>query len=148
MKNVQMVFDSLVDCVSDENKVKSEEFKALGNQAFLAKDYVQAIIEYSQAIEYNNKNELLWSNRSACYILTNQNFNALLDAEICRRLNPSWTKGCYRLAAARLALGYFEDAAVAAFEGCKLDNNNVELKEIMKKAVKLGREAHEKENKS
>ena len=66
--------------------------------------------------------------------------NALLDAEVCRRLRPDWTKGCYRLASARLALGLFEDAAVAAFEGVKLDPNDQKLKELTHEAVRRGRE--------
>ena len=33
--------------------------------------------------------------------------------QVCRRLVPTWTKGCYRLAAARLALKQYEDAALA-----------------------------------
>ena len=64
--------------------------------------------------------------------------------QVCRRLDPHWAKGCYRLAAARLELGKYEDAAVAAFEGCKLDESNEELKKLLKKAVKLGQEDHKK----
>ena len=44
-----------------------------------------------------------------------------------------------------MALGLFEDAAVAAFEGLKLDNNNKVLKALTNEAVKLGKEAHQKE---
>ena len=70
--------------------------------------------------------------------------DALLDAEVCRRLRPDWTKGCYRLAAARLELGLYEDAAVAAFEGIKLDSNNLPLKTLCQEAVKRGKEEHQK----
>jgi predicted TPR repeat methyltransferase len=66
---------------------------------------------------------------------------ALADAEHCRRLKPDWSKGCFRLAAARMACGLYEDAAVAAFEGLKLDDTNASLKKIMKEAVAKGREA-------
>ncbi len=44
----------------------------------------------------------------------------------------------------RLALDQFEDAAVAAFEGCKLDDKNEELKALLKLAVKRGQQAHQK----
>lgn len=37
-------------------------------------------------------------------------------AQVCRRLKPDWPKACYRMAVARLALGRFEDAALAAWE--------------------------------
>ena len=57
-------------------------------------------------------------------------------------------KGCYRLASARFALEQYEDAAVAAFEGCKLDDNNEDLKKLLKLAVSKGQEEHKKRMKS
>lgn len=36
--------------------------------------------------------------------------------QVCRRLKPDWQKACYRMAVARLALGRYEDAALAAWE--------------------------------
>ena len=44
------------------------------------------------------------------------------------------------MAAARMALEQYEDAAVAAFEGLKIDDENSALKKIMKQAVAKGRE--------
>ena len=52
-------------------------------------------------------------------------------------------KAFYRVAVARMALERYEDAAVAAFEGCKLDDSNVELKNLLKEAVARGREKHQ-----
>ena len=66
------------------------------------------------------------------------------DIEVCRRLAPTWPKGCYRLGTARMACGLFEDAAVAAFEGIKLDNNNEDLKALTKEAVRRGKVEHQK----
>jgi hypothetical protein len=71
-----------------------------------------------------------------------KNIEALKDAEICRNLRPTWVRGAYRLASARLALGQFEDAAVAAFEGVKLDNSNGEMKALLQKCVRMGQEEH------
>lgn len=144
MSEVSQLFDSLVPVKSHEDELRADEEKNKGNTAFKEKRYVDAIQFYSAAIQLNNKSATLWSNRSSTYLAMNEAQLALRDAEICRRLDPSWAKGCYRLAAARLALGQFEDAAVAAFEGCKLDGTNKELKELMQKAVKLGREEHER----
>ena len=39
-----------------------------------------------------------------------------LISQVCRRLKPDWQKACYRMAVARLALGRYEDAALAAWE--------------------------------
>ena len=47
-----------------------------------------------------------------------------------------------------MACGLYEDAAVAAFEGMKLDNNNAELKKLTQEAVKRGKEEHQKKLKA
>lgn len=57
---------------------------------------------------------------------------------------PEWPKACFRLAKARLALKLYEDAAVAAFEGCKLDDKNVDLKNLLRECVALGKEDHQR----
>ena len=38
----------------------------------------------------------------------------------------------------------FEDAALAAFEGCKIESDNQELKKLLNKCVELGRQDHQK----
>ena len=43
------------------------ELKALGNKAFVAKDYQTAIKHFSDAIELDPTNHVLFSNRSACF---------------------------------------------------------------------------------
>lgn len=127
---------------SEETNKRAEELKSLGNEAYKAKNYTDAIKKYSESIELDPINTLVWSNRSACYLLIDLPGKAMMDAEICRRLDPKWAKACYRLASARLALHQYEDAAVAAFEGCKLDDSNKDLKRIMQVAVQKGREEH------
>lgn len=128
--------------VGEDKKKEAETFKETGNAFYTDRKYDEAIAAYTKGIECNPKNEFIWSNRSACYLAVKQPNKALRDAEICRRLVPDWTKGCYRLASARLALGEYEDAAVAAFEGCKIDDQNKELKTLLKLAVKKGQDEH------
>jgi len=69
---------------------------------------------------------------------------ALSDAEMCRYLKPDWPRAFYRVAAARLALCRFEDAAVTAFEGLKLDQDSHELKTLLQTAVRRGQEEHQR----
>lgn len=132
---------------SPEDAAQAVVHKDLGNEHYKKKDYASALSEYSKAISLHGNEQVYYSNRSACYIAMNDAENALRDAEICRQLSPSWPKGCYRLAAARLALKRYEDAAVAAFEGLKLDDGNAELKKILELSVKLGKEEHIKNTK-
>jgi tetratricopeptide (TPR) repeat protein len=67
---------------------------------------------------------------------------ALSDAWLCRALRPDWPKASFRLATALSAVGRFEDAAVAAWEGLQQDSDNEELKKLLQDNVKMGREQH------
>jgi tetratricopeptide (TPR) repeat protein len=137
-------FDSIENPPKTEETEKRAEInKDLGNKYYKEKDFPKAIESYTKAIDFNKYNANYWSNRSASYLSLKQFEKALIDAEICRRLKPNWVKGCFRLAQARLGLGLFEDAAVAAFEGCKLEPNNQEIKSLMQLAVKKGQEDHQ-----
>lgn len=138
------LFESLDGSRKDETA--AEAAKDRGNELFKLGKCQEALDEYTTAIENNKFNASYWSNRSACFLALGQHRSALLDAEICRRLRPDWPKGCYRLAAARLALNMYEDAALAAFEGCKLEPGNKELKQMVDKAVKAGQEEHRRKN--
>lgn len=136
-------FDSITNpAPSAATEAEAEQHKESGNELFKNKANKEALAAYTEAIEINKFNATYWSNRSAVHLALKNYQQALIDAEIARRLKPDWPKACYRLAAARLALNQFEDAAVAAFEGCKLDPDNKELKVIMNVAVKKGQEAH------
>lgn len=136
----------------------AEEFKKQGNEFFSKNDFVSAIEYYTKAIELNKFEAAYWSNRSAAHLhlaahsspdspLMSKDDHAraaLVDAEICRRLRPEWTRGCLRLAKARLRLEFFEDAALAAFEGVKLNDKDEELKAILQQCVKKGQNAYKK----
>lgn len=107
-------FDALPGDVADA--ALAETHRTSGNLRFKEGDFAGAASCYTDAIAANKSDALHWSNRSACYLLLKDHAQALRDAEICRRLRPDWPKACFRLAQARLALGRYEDAAVAAFE--------------------------------
>ena len=64
--------------------------------------------------------------------------DALKDALVARYLKPDWSKACYRMAVARMALGRYEDAAVSAFEALNYDEENEEIKQLLREAVKKG----------
>ena len=128
--------------ISEDNKQKATAFKDKGNAFYKKSDYVQAIEAYSQGLTLDPTNHIIYSNRSACYLALQQLDACLKDAEICRRLVPHWLKGCFRLATARFALGLYEDAAVAAYEGLQLDEGNEELKSLLQRAVKKGQQEH------
>jgi ankyrin repeat protein len=128
--------------VDEDVRRQAEQHKNEGNAHFGKKEYQQACDLYSQAIAINPGDATYYSNRSACYLQLNQLDAALKDATISRVLRPDWPKAAYRVALARLALARYEDAAVAAWEGLAQDPTNDELKGLLKKCVKKGRQEH------
>lgn len=128
--------------VSEAAKVDGASFKAEGNAHFAKKEWEKAIAAYTNAIQSNPADATFYSNRSAAYMGAEKFDNALYDAEMTRHIKPEWAKGFYRMAMARLALERFEDAAVSAFEGIQIDEENDELKSLLQKCIKKGRKQH------
>lgn len=63
---------------------QANALKDLGNKAFSAKQYDNAIDLFTQAIAIDPKNHVLYSNRSAAYAGKKQWSEALQDAEQVR----------------------------------------------------------------
>ncbi|CAM9779952.1 unnamed protein product [Ectocarpus sp. 13 AM-2016] len=122
-----------------EQREAAVSAKTRGNDLLKAKDLAGALAAYSEAIELDGSDAAFRSNRSAVFMSMKDYEKALVDAEVCRRLKPDWPKACYRMAVARLALGRFEDAALAAWEGVQLDNDNAQLKSLLQTCVEKGR---------
>ncbi|PPQ77454.1 hypothetical protein CVT24_009914 [Panaeolus cyanescens] len=104
--------------MSDANTLKDQ-----GNKAFAAKDYDRAIDLFSQAIQIDPKNHVLWSNRSAAKAGKKDWDGALNDAEECIKANPSWSKGYARKGAALHGARRFDDAIATYEEGIKLEDS-------------------------
>ena len=155
--NINNLSENIEPATSKENEELSKTWKEKGNEFYKTAIKLglnktgeskqmkeealrQAINSYTEAIKLHGSDATYWCNRSVCYLTLGLPQQALVDAEVSRKLDPTWPKACFRLASARLELKQYEDAALAAFEGCKLDQNNAELKELLNRAVKLGRE--------
>ena len=94
--------------------------KAKGNEFFKAGDFKQAIEHFSNAINIL-PSHVHYSNRSACFCSLKEYGDALTDAELCIKLNPSWGKGYGRKGAALHGMGQFEDAIKAYQEGLQVE---------------------------
>lgn len=103
---------------------KSEEQKKLGNDAFAAKKYDEAIIHYSEAIKLEPDNAVFYSNRSACYASKGLWQKAVDDASTCIEKDTKFVKGYYRLATAFAELGRFEDAELTLETAMKIEPDN------------------------
>lgn len=132
--------------ITEENKKIAAELKQKGNAFYVKKEWEAAITYYSEAIKNNPADETIYSNRSACHMAMKNYTEALYDAIVAHTLKKDWIKGCYRVSVALLALQRYEDAAVIAFEGLSLDQNNDEMKSLFQKCIKKGRKEHEEKN--
>lgn len=98
--------------------------KQRGNELFKLKDYEGALKKYSEAIELDPSNAVLYSNRSAVYLAKGDaKSKAFRDAETCVRLKPDWAKGHGRLGAAQHALGRFADAQASYLTALSLEES-------------------------
>mmetsp|Transcript_30281 Transcript_30281/g.81388 ORF Transcript_30281/g.81388 Transcript_30281/m.81388 type:complete len:555 (-) Transcript_30281:281-1945(-) len=107
----------------------ADEHKALGNEAFKAQKYEEAIKHFSDAIDADPSGHVLYSNRSAAYASLGKFEDALADADKCIQINGTWAKGYSRKGAALSGMRKYEDAAATYEEGLTHDAENAALKQ-------------------
>jgi len=108
---------------------KSFRVQAKGNAAFSASKFEEAIQHFSDAINVDPQNHVLYSNRSACFSSLMRYQEALDDAEKVVSIKPDWAKGYSRKGAALHGLRRFEDAVAAFKKGLEHDPSNAQLKQ-------------------
>ncbi|EEB08559.1 chaperone activator Sti1 [Schizosaccharomyces japonicus yFS275] len=106
----------------------ADQLKAQGNAAFAKKDFETAIDFFTQAINVDPNNHVLYSNRSASYASLKKYDDALKDAEKCVSIKPDWVKGYSRKGAALHGLGDLQAASQAYQKGLDIDPDNTQLK--------------------
>jgi ankyrin repeat protein len=155
-----------------ESKEKAQAAKLAGNDHFSAKAWKEALECYTKAIEADPMDATLYSNRSAGHVMLYQDehkkeqqvqgdthsqtlsntstcslhlLSALSDALLAVHWRPNWPKAHFRVATARMHLGQYEEAAVAAWEGIQQDpeTDNKDLKDILQTCVEKGRQVHQ-----
>jgi len=93
---------------------EAEESKKLGNEAFVAKKYDDAIKHYTEALTQDPENAsfaaIIYSNRSACYAGKKDWQKAFEDANEALKKDSKFLKAYYRLSVAMCELGQFDDA--------------------------------------
>lgn len=95
---------------TDEMKAKkAEEIKERANEYFKGKNYEQAVVLYSEAIELHPVASY-YGNRSFANLKLENYGYALEDANKALELDRKYIKGYYRRASAYMALGKFKPA--------------------------------------
>lgn len=101
--------------------------KQKGNSALQEGRYEEAIRYYTEAIDLDKNNHVLYSNRSAAYAKAGKYKQALEDAEKTVKLKPDWGKGYSRMGSALAYLGKF-NASIKAYEtGLQYEPDNIQL---------------------
>merc|ERR1711957_1029857 len=119
--------DEKIQAEEKEGKELSEELKNEGNALFTSGNTLAALEKFSDAIELDEKNHVLFSNRSGANLKLLRTRDAVADAQQCTNLKKDWPKGWSRLGAALLA-DKQAAAAVGAYRvGLKLDPTNEAL---------------------
>ncbi|KAK0469498.1 uncharacterized protein EV420DRAFT_1757239 [Desarmillaria tabescens] len=79
---------------------QAAKLKEEGNALFVKKNYASAIVKYTKAIALDDKNAVLYANRSACHHSLKRHLDSLGDARIATELDPAYSKAWGRLASA------------------------------------------------
>lgn len=93
------------------------EYKKEGNLAYSLKDYNEAIMFYSKAIQYcpldekfNHSRSIFYANKAACYLELNQPEKVIKLCGKCIKFDPRYVKGYLRRAKALEQAGKDEEA--------------------------------------
>lgn len=101
--------------------------KEKGNKALAESKFEEAIAAYTEAINFDPKNHVLYSNRSAAYAKAGNYEDALNDAEETIKINPTWPKGYSRKGSALSYLQKYVEAFEVYQKGLEYDPTNVAL---------------------
>ncbi|CAA7391681.1 unnamed protein product [Spirodela intermedia] len=115
-------------------KIADEE-REKGNEYFKQQQYPEAVRHYTEALRRNPRDPRVYSNRAACYTKLGALPEGLKDAEKCIELDPSFSKGYTRKGAIQFFMKEYDKALETYQEGLKLDPNNPELMDGIKRCV-------------
>lgn len=136
--------ERIVTPEQEKAEKEADDLRKQGNIHFVKKENKEAVEVYTKALEILNQKDLydgnepkeilgvIYSNRSASYLLLNENEKALSDAENAIKYKPTWDKGYYRKTKALLALNRKKDAIKDLCEALKIELTKEEEKRILK----------------
>mmetsp|Transcript_4006 Transcript_4006/g.4905 ORF Transcript_4006/g.4905 Transcript_4006/m.4905 type:complete len:255 (+) Transcript_4006:136-900(+) len=118
----------------------AEAKKAEGNAAYKARDFSTAVNLYSEAIDLDPENHLLYSNRAAANLVLENFEDVAQDCKKCLELEPDFIKAHLRLATALEGLKKHDEALEVISKALKIGKDGDKgKKELKKLAAKIKR---------
>ncbi|TDL23198.1 hypothetical protein BD410DRAFT_787515 [Rickenella mellea] len=117
--------------------VDAQKAKDMGNAAFKAAQYPEAIGHYTTAVLANPTDPTYPLNRAAAYLKLGKYEDAERDCTTVLRLKHGHVKGLYRRAQARIELAKFDEAEQDLREALQSEPNNEPVKTELKKLEAL-----------
>lgn len=124
-----------------KGKQLAQEHKEKGNKAFQSEKYAESISWYTQAIQADPTDHVLYSNRSAAYIGSKEFAKALADADKCISIKSNWGKGYYRKAATLLQLNRTSEAVDVLNKGLTQEPNNADILKKLEEAKLINKKS-------
>ena len=129
------------DRAKPSSKLRLAELDKIGgNEAFKERDYSQAGVFYSKAIQkvlelpQDPKPDLLhicYSNRAACNLKLGRPEAAFEDAKLCLALAPKYVKGLFRAGLACHAMGKYMEAGPYFAKALEIDPKNKDAEKAL-----------------
>ncbi|XP_050436957.1 RNA polymerase II-associated protein 3-like [Adelges cooleyi] len=125
--NVKLVEDYI------DNELQTKQSNAvyeknLGNALVQKQKWSEAILRYTRAIEYYDRDPVFYANRALCYLKTKEFKKAISDCFLSLKLDNTYVKAYQRRSAAYTSLNMYTEAKSDLYEVIKLEPNNKEAK--------------------
>jgi CHAT domain-containing protein/tetratricopeptide (TPR) repeat protein len=120
-----------------------DELKKKGNDSIVAKDYDKSIHYYTLALGKDPQSHTVLSNRSLAYSKLDKFKLALVDAESCIEIMPSFARGYLRKSVACYGLGQYDESMRAAQDGYKLRGSDAICKDSVSQWILACKEKYQ-----
>jgi len=122
------------DVLDEQRKQQANAVREKGNTCFKNSDFMQAAAHYSEALNLDDKNHLVWANRANCWLKLGSHQKAVDDATKCTEICPTYAKGWFRKGMGLHAMGKYTQAIPALVEAEKIEPENKQIVDAIKMA--------------